>query len=388
MSKSIKPIPEEETSIKGIATKSVHTENLNNSIDYSGMAQGNMINPMLKMGKNSTSKDILRRVDETDPNDPSVYVKVDDMIFVCNNPVNLPIELEDKKLLLSLMERFSARNTYNESDLTKVDKNRHFDYPVEAFAELIGYTYNETNRRNVLKLMKQSIYHLDSYRLVATEKAIKKANNKKITIEEFKTIPILGGLGFKQITEEDEEQTNLKRPPIKVVRGCITISLSMELAKYLNYAPIAYFPPELKETQNPISFYLGYDFITHYNTNEVVHHYKNGTIRSIRSLLEKCKDLPSYEYVKEHQQRKYFEKIVRPFCIALSELKSFNINFCQKTENKDKEYEIINNLFLDIPNKQFDFFKGYNFENFLDLYLLFTPKNYPELKNRNIPAEK
>ncbi len=300
------------------------------------------------------------------------------MVFVCLNQKNLPIELQDKKLLLNLMQRFSEINTYNEPDMNVIDKKRYFDYPVEAFAELLGWKYNEENRRNVVKELKKSIYHLDSYRLVATDVAIKKAKDKRITKEEFQTIPILGGVTLQRITEEALSEAgteNKEKKPLKVEKGCIRISLSMELAKYLNIAPIAYYPPELKQTKNPVSFYIGYDLITHFNTNEICHHFKNGKVRKISAILEKCKDLPSYEHIK-NTSRKYYEYIMKPFCTALAELKSFDIEICSK--NDSGEYEPINSLFLNLKEGIFDYFKGYNFENFLNLYIVFSPINYPD----------
>lgn len=345
---------------------------------YAAVPNGNIINPLLQMGKYAGDSAVsMRKLCAEAANSTGIYIDLGGVVLLCQNAQALPVKLQDRKLILHLMELFCKKNTNNETDIEKIDRNRHFTYQVRWFAELLGWKYSDTNRRNVVKELKASIARLQQYILVVKEGTLRKSklDKKGYVVERY--IPLLGGVtmnGAADLSETSAETSEKQRFSVKIAQGSIEISLSMELAKLLSVSPIMYYPPELKTTKNPLSFSIGYALITHFNINAQCHHFTNGRVRKVSSLLEKCSDLPSYEKIRR-TNRTYYESIMKPLCLALAELESFEINLCRKTSSGDYEA-----LELDIKNGKCDFFKGYTFENFLELYVIFEPKNYPELR--------
>lgn len=292
-----------ETKIKKLAP--VVKKTLSNDVpgSVSAFAQGNALNPIFKTGKHSEIQKY-----STDEKDLDYYIDLGDINFISTNLNNLPMTLNDKKLFAALIKEFTAKNPYRSEDMNIVDENRYFDYPVSSFFDVVGYKKTENNKKEVAKLLKNSIEHLASYRIEVKERAIKKAKNKEITIEDFGTIPILGYVGTRTVTTQEQ----IDKKTIKINKGFIRLALSMELAKYLNIAPIGFIPDEITVTKNPVAFYLGYDFAVHYNTNKL-HNHSNASIRKISSLLKDCRDIPSIQHVAE-TSRKYFDYIMKPFC--------------------------------------------------------------------------
>ncbi|MCF0243114.1 MAG: hypothetical protein HUK25_10775 [Treponema sp.] len=332
--------------------------------NFSPFSQGNVINPVFeKTGKNS--KDEVQTLPAVGNKSAEYFLDLGDINLHSSGEGNLPMSLEDKKLFAQLIKEFTKKNQYKTDDMNLVDKNRYFDYPVESFFDVAGYSYTENNKKNVARLLKQSIEHLASYRIEVKEKAIKKAKNKEITIEDFGSIPLLGYVGTRVVTTQDK----LDKKTIKIEKGFIRLALSMELAKYLNLSPVGIIPDEITTTKNPVTFYLGYDLAVHYNTN-TLHKHSNATIRKVKSLIEDCMDLPSVEYIQK-TSRKYFEYIMKPFCQGLAELQSFDISIVKKNEETG-EYDLIQHI--EPGTKDFNWCKGLNIEIFTSYYVQFFPK--------------
>jgi len=351
----------------------------NQSSNWNGITQGSLINKIIEIGQHSTDKLMKYNDDE---NNTDYYVSLGDLNFVCSNINNLPVTLNDKKLLVQLMSMFTEKNTYGVRDANLINKNRFFEYPVESFGELIGYKDTPNNRKEMAKMLKTCIQHLDSYRIEASSKAIEKTKDKEITIKEYGKIPLLGYVGMKTVKikqkNPDSTETEIERQTIKIERGFIKLALSMELASYLTIAPFTYVPKELKITKNPLTFFLAYDFATHYSINKL-HNFKNANYRKISSLLEKNKELPTYDDVKINGGRKYFEKIIKPFCQGLSNLTSFHIELCSKDENDN----FIPRSDVNFDNGEFMNLKGILFEEFQKLYIVFEPLDYPKEEIQN-----
>lgn len=108
-----------------------------------------------------------------------------------------------------------------------------------------------------------------------------------------------------------------------IVNGNIVFAFSPDMANYLNNAYLTYFPMELLklDERNPNSYPIGKKLMLH---NSIDNNKRKGTanILSVKSLLEVCPDMPTYEQVL-HTGRQLDQRIKAPFETALNTLSSF-----------------------------------------------------------------
>ena len=107
---------------------------------------------------------------------------------------------------------------------------------------------------------------------------------------------------------------------IAFVRGKIYFSFSQDMAKYLTNAYIMQYPVELLkiDERNPSSYHIGKKLLLH---NSIDNNKRKGTanILSVKSLLEVCPDIPTYEQVLA-TGRQFDQRIKTPFETALNAL--------------------------------------------------------------------
>lgn len=110
---------------------------------------------------------------------------------------------------------------------------------------------------------------------------------------------------------------------IALVRGNIIFSFSLDMAKYLTNAYLMQYPMELLKVdeRNPNSYHIGKKLLLH---NSIDNNKRKGTanILSVKSLLEVCPDIPTYEQVLA-TDRALDRRIKAPFETALNSLSSF-----------------------------------------------------------------
>lgn len=110
---------------------------------------------------------------------------------------------------------------------------------------------------------------------------------------------------------------------IALVRGNIIFSFSADMAKYLTNSYIMQYPVELLKVdeRNPNSYHIGKKLLLH---NSIDNNRRKGTanILSVKSLLEVCPDIPTYEQVLA-TGRQLDQRIRTPFETALNSLSSF-----------------------------------------------------------------
>ena len=111
--------------------------------------------------------------------------------------------------------------------------------------------------------------------------------------------------------------------PITVSLGNIIFSFSLDMAKYLTNAYLMQYPMELLKVdeRNPNSYHIGKKLLLH---NSIDNNKRKGTanILSVKSLLEVCPDIPTYEQVLA-TGRQLDQRIKAPFETALNSLSSF-----------------------------------------------------------------
>lgn len=110
---------------------------------------------------------------------------------------------------------------------------------------------------------------------------------------------------------------------IAFIRGNIIFSFSMDMAKYLTNAYLMQYPMELLKVdeRNPNSYHIGKKLLLH---NSIDNNRRKGTanILSVKSLLDVCPDIPTYEQVLA-TGRQLDQRIRAPFETALNSLSSF-----------------------------------------------------------------
>lgn len=116
---------------------------------------------------------------------------------------------------------------------------------------------------------------------------------------------------------------------IALNRGNIIFSFSLDMAKYLTNAYLMQYPMELLKVdeRNPNSYHIGKKLLLH---NSIDNNKRKGTanILSVKSLLEVCPDMPTYEQVLA-TGRQLDQRIKAPFETALNSLSSFlNWEYC------------------------------------------------------------
>lgn len=154
---------------------------------------------------------------------------------------------------------------------------------------------------------------------------------------------------------------------VAIKNGKIIMNFSNAIAKYLTHAYIMQYPTELfkADERNPNSYYIGKKLLQH---NSMDNNHRKGTanIISVKSLLESCPDIPSYEDVIASDGA-VDRRIRTAFETSLNALNSFI------------KWEYSNSKGVPLTDEQL---KNFNYSVFSKLYILFEALNVPDQSQR------
>lgn len=203
------------------------------------------------------------------------------------------------KLLDACTIALTQQNNYRGKD----DKlNPRVTIPLERFMELCGIPLTKPSKDKTRRKVKEDLETLYHISMEWTEAS---GRNTK---------------DFAKMRVCDRIALN---------RGNITFSFSLDMAKYLTNAYLMQYPMELLKVdeRNPNSYHIGKKLLLH---NSIDNNKRKGTanILSVKSLLEVCPDMPTYEQVLA-TGRQLDQRIKAPFETALNSLSSFlNWEYC------------------------------------------------------------
>lgn len=104
-----------------------------------------------------------------------------------------------------------------------------------------------------------------------------------------------------------------KKPEYIFEKGTVTLSLSLEMARFFATSYVMAYPYNLltvNSHKNPHSFFIGRKLSLHYNMNVTK---KNSNRISVKSLISAIPDLPKYEDVMKVGNRTVTQQIIQPF---------------------------------------------------------------------------
>lgn len=292
--------------------------------------QGNILNPLFRVGKYSKNEG----ESETD-----FCIKSGDVKIVCPGYSKNPITIVEKKLLISLVNHYFI--SY---------RNKTFEYSVDNFRKLMGYSDTESNMKECAGRLRKSIEILERCYISVSKEAVKKSKRKE-----------LEGLEKLYFLSDVRKNNN---GSVSVRKGKVFFSFSEGFINYLSTGGEAYLPDAMMDIKNPIAFDICYELSVAYRI--CLNKKEKRYIRTIKTLLENCHDIPREEYVNRKMGDKIYEKITQPLFKALSEIDAFEIRLYDDDGN---EYEF--------KDGKYDYFKRVNSENIIDLKIIFIPKENP-----------
>lgn len=194
------------------------------------------------------------------------------------------------KLLDACTIALTQQNSYRGAD----DKiNTLVTIPLEKYMELCGIPLTKPSKDKTRRKVKEDLETLYHISMEWTEQSGKKVKD------------------FAKMRVCDK---------IAITKGNITFSFSQDMAKYLTNAYLMQYPTELLKVdeRNPSSYHIGKKLLLH---NSIDNNKRKGTsnILSVKSLLEVCPDIPSYEQVMA-TGRQFDQRIKTPFETALNSL--------------------------------------------------------------------
>lgn len=152
---------------------------------------------------------------------------------------------------------------------------------------------------------------------------------------------------------------------VAIVRGNIVFSFSLEMARYLTNAYLMQYPMELLklDERNPNAYPVGRKLLLH---NSIDNNKRKGTanILSVKSLLEVCPDIPTYEQVLA-TGRQLEQRIKIPLENALNSV-STSINL---------RWEYCNSKGIPLTDEQL---QATDYSTFINLYIKFDVAGLPD----------
>lgn len=195
------------------------------------------------------------------------------------------------KLLDTCTMYLTKQNTYR-GNIEKINTN--IIIPLEQYMILCGIPLTKSSKDKTRRKVKEDLETLFHLSLEWTESSGKRIKN------------------FSKMRICDK---------ISILRGNINFNFSKDMAKYLTDAYIMQYPMELLKVdeRNSNLYPLGRKLLLHYSMNS---NRKKGTsnIISVKSLLEVCPGIPTYEEVFK-LNRSVDQRIKTPFEKALDSLK-------------------------------------------------------------------
>ena len=197
------------------------------------------------------------------------------------------------KLLDACTIELTRQNNYRGKD---EKLNPLVTIPLEHFMELCGIPLTKPSKDKARRKVKEDLDTLYHISLEWTETSGKKTKD------------------FAKMRVCDK---------VALVRGNIVFSFSLDMARYLTNAYLMQYPMDLLKVdeRNPNTYHIGKKLLLH---NSIDNNQRKGTahILSVKSLLEVCPDIPTYEQVLA-TDRAIDRRIKAPFETALNSLSSF-----------------------------------------------------------------
>ena len=197
------------------------------------------------------------------------------------------------KLLDACTIELTKQNNYRGKD---EKLNPLVTIPLEHFMELCGIPLTKPSKDKARRKVKEDLDTLYHISLEWTETSGKKTRD------------------FAKMRVCDK---------VALVRGNIVFSFSLDMARYLTNAYLMQYPMDLLKVdeRNPNTYHIGKKILLH---NSIDNNQRKGTahILSVKSLLEVCPDIPTYEQVLA-TDRAIDRRIKAPFETALNSLSTF-----------------------------------------------------------------
>ena len=207
--------------------------------------------------------------------------------------------------------------------------------PLKEYIRLLGKPTTKATADEVRKRVKEDLETLYSISIEWREKSGKK-------MKDYAKMRIVTSHGIK--------------------RGTIMLGFSPEFARYLTGAYIMQYPIALlkMDERNPSSYHLGRKLLLHHSIDN---NHAKGTANliSIRSLMNVCRDIPSYQEVMR-TDRAVDRRIKTPFETALNAIEFIT-------------WEYSNARGLPLTNDQLQLTSYADFES---LYIKFEVKDFPK----------
>lgn len=255
-------------------------------------------------------------------------------IFLDNyNNLTKGLDLRTQMLLDFCTMVLTEQNNYRGDDR---ELNSTVYIPLERFMELCGIPLTKASKDKTRREVQEDLETLYHVSLEWTE-------NSGRNIKDYEKMRICSGQGIK--------------------KGVIKFDFSIPFAKYLVNSYVMQYPLELLkiDKRNPACFYIGRKIALHHS---MYNNKLKGTdnIISVKSLLDDCLVIPTYEQVKE-TDRHLNQRIIAPFEKALNNLKFIRC------------WEYCNSKGAPLTEEQL---QAMNYSTFIKLYIKFDVLGAPD----------
>jgi len=297
------------------------------------MLNGPIMRDLVSISTNRTKPEQIKKTGA-----PAIKQGNTTIYFGTNPKTGEPAELKVStiKLLNACRMYFTAKVHYKD---TPNESQCQVAIPLEEYTRLCGKPTTKTSLDNMRKKIWVDLYDLRAISIEGAE------TRGKRVVSISQTSIIYGAT---------------------IERGYILVKFVPEVAEYLANAFVSQFYKALMavDERNPNSFYLGMKLADHASIdNNIIN--ETADIISVKSLLEACPELPSYEEVMQ-SGRDIDHRIIKPFEMALDNVPGLKWEYCQ---GKGKP----------LTDEQAQL-KDY--ETFLGLYIHFTLEGEPDQAER------
>lgn len=215
------------------------------------------------------------------------------------------------KLLDACCLELSTMNTHREDDQKKI--NNKVTIPLKEYANLCGITPSKDGLYKFRKKVEKDLNTL--YRVSVEWK--EKAKGKQY---DYSKVRLLSKVGIK--------------------KGVIEIECTSDFASYINNRYVMQFPMELFkiDERNQNAYRIARKLSEHMS---IVNNsrFKTDNIISVKTLLEYCQDIPTYQTVN-NEDRAFTRRIIEPFQKSLDAINGLTWEFCNSKHGKISDYQL------------------------------------------------
>lgn len=312
--------PQEETRQK-ILRRIETTQKDETIAKYSSILQNKATNTLAHVSK---------RLIKPDKYSPDAEFISGDVKLTFKNFHELNLTLATQKVLDTLVLSLTRILPYNKALVEgSVDKNREIELTLDAYMETCGLKDAKEARNQLNKAIKD-IYN-ESVDYIEQRYTTGKNGKRKLESTLWHS-HILDATGI-----------DLSKPLVN--NGKVKVKFVYDIAKMLLAGQIMPYPLALLKVNanaNRHSFYLGRKLAEHHNMN---YWKSNANIIGVKSLVEACPDLPSYDEVMRSAGKQVKQRIIDPFERDLMNLKEMGIlaswSYCNPKEQPITDEQIL-----------------------------------------------